>query len=529
MKKAFHSFARVRLQSVSFKTASLVLVLGFIRCTAQVVDWQSPIGGTNDDFFFGAAVSGDGGSVHAGFTYSGSSGNKTSALNGDGDFWLAKLDANGVKQWDRSYGGDSFDGAYSVQRTSDGGYILGGDSYSGVSGNKTNAAIGSGDGWLVKTDAAGNKQWERVFGGMMYDGIFVVRTNSDGGYMLVGQSYSGADGNKTNANLGEGDYWLIKTDANGDKVWERVFGGDGDDYPYAMESTGDGGFIIGGSSASGISGNKTNDTFGDYDYWIVKVDSNGDKEWERVFGGDGWDEVNDIKPTSDGGYIVAGSSESGANGNKDTPNFGFWDWWVVKLDGNGDKQWEVVLGGTNDQDYLNRVLETSDGGYLLAGTSWSNASGNKTNENIGNSDFWLVKLDSEGNKEWEQAYGGINEDYPWVLEPAGDGGFLLGGHSDSGMTGTKTSANFGGLDGWVLKLSSVVMAPPTLTIMRSPPSNVVVAWPSSATTYAIQHNMQIGTTNWSAPPEGVSDDGTNKSITITSHQGQRYFRLMKFP
>jgi len=508
---------------------ALFLLLGLSPCPAQIVEWQSAIGGTNDDFFFAAAPSGDGGFVLAGSSRSVASGNKTSGNNGNADFWLTKLDSSGVKQWDQSYGGTAFDTAYSVLKTGDGGYILGGVSYSGFNGNKTNAGIGSGDWWLVKADASGNKQWERVFGGTLYDAMEVVRTNQDGGYTLIGESYSGVDGNKTNANLGEGDIWLISTDATGDKVWERVFGGDDDEYAFAMEPTSDGGYIIGGTSLSGISGNKTNGNQGNYDYWIVKVDSDGIKQWERVYGGADWDELNSIKPTSDGGYIVAGSSESGATGNKATPNFGFWDWWVLKLDGNGDKQWEAVLGGTNDQDYLNRVLETSDGGYLLAGTSWSNASGNKTNENIGDSDFWLVKLGSDGDKEWEQVFGGINEDYPWVLEPADGGGFLLSGHSDSGMTGTKTSANYGGLDGWVLKLSSIGLMVPSLIIERATLNSVVVAWPSSASAYAIQENSQLGTTNWNTPAEGVSDDGTNKSITIMSPQGQRYFRLIKAP
>jgi len=509
--------------------ASFAMALLPFLCSAQMIEWQADVGGNTNEAIFTAAPSPGGGYVVCGSSASGPSGNKTSGNFGLEDFWLVKLDANGNKQWDKTYGGSGSEESYSVQPTGDGGYVMCGYSYSGATGNKTNLAIGSGDAWVVKTDGSGNLEWERVFGGVAFDVFYIVRTNSDGGYIMVGQSYSGVGGTKTNANLGEGDFWLVKTDAAGNQLWERVFGGDMDEYPYALEPTRDGGYIMGGSSASGISGNKTTGNFGNYDYWIVKVDTNGIKQWERTYGGDGWDEVNALKQTSDGGYIVAGSSPSGISGNKQLPAFGFYDWWLLKLDENGDKQWETVLGGTNDSDYLNQVVETSDGGFLLAGTSWSNASGNKTNENIGMSDYWLVKVDSNGNKLWEQVFGGTDEDYPWFLQPAGDGGYLLAGHSESGMTGNKTSNSYGGFDAWVLKLASMDTVLPSLSIGSTTSNSVVVAWPTSATGFELQENAQLGSTNWVAPAESVQDDGTNKSILVQSPSGERYYRLIKSP
>jgi protein involved in ribonucleotide reduction len=222
-----------------------------------------------------------------------------------------------------------------VQPTSDGGYILGGTSDSGVSGNKTTPNFGGADYWLVKVDGSGNKQWEQVFGGSGNEQIYSVQPTSDGGYILGGYSTSGVSGNKTTPGLGGSDYWLVKVDGSGNKQWEKVFGGSGDDVIQSVQPTSDGGYLLGGSSTSGVSGNKTTpslsslEEFGDY--WLVKVDGSGNKQWEQVFGGSGDDVLYSVQPTSDGGYILGGASHSGVSGNKTTPHFGNTDYWLVKL------------------------------------------------------------------------------------------------------------------------------------------------------------------------------------------------------
>ena len=193
---------------------------------------------------------------------------------------------------------------------------------------------------------------------------------------------------------------------------------------------------------------------------------------------------------------------------------------------DGDKQWETVLGLADSEDYLNRVLETADGGYLILGTSWSAASGNKTNENIGDSDYWFVKLDNSGNKQWEQAFGGTGEDYPWVLQPASDGEYDLAGHSGSEIYGNKTSSSFGLWEGWIFKLPFLDTPLPKLSIAFTPINKIIVAWPSSADGFSLQQNMQVNTTNWTSPAEAVNDDGANKFIIVTSPSGQKSYRLI---
>jgi hypothetical protein len=434
------------------------LWLGLAAAHAQPsIEWQASFGGSGGDNLYSVQPTSDGGYILGGVSHSGVSGNKTTPNFGSGDYWLVKVDGSGNKQWEQDFGGSGDDQLWSVQPTSDGGYILGGDSDSDVSGNKTTPGFGSGDCWLVKVDGSGNKQWEQVFGGSDVDLLVSVQPTSDGGYILGGVSSSGVSGNKTTPNFGGSDYWLVKVDASGNKQWEQVFGGSGNDWLYSVQPTSDGGYILGGSSFSGVSGNKTTPNFGstayDYgDYWLVKVDGSGNKQWESDFGGSSDDGLFSMQATSDGGYILGGVSSSGVSGNKTTPNFGSSDCWLVKVDGGGNKQWEKVFGGTSADGILS-VQPTSDGGYILGGSSWSGVSGNKTTPNFGFYDFWLVKVDRSGNKQWEQVFGGSGPEQLWSVQPTSDGGYILGGDSDSGVSGNKTTPNFGGSDYWLVKLS----------------------------------------------------------------------------
>src|SRR5204863_32675 len=144
---------------------------------------------------------------------------------------------------------------------------------------------GNIDYWIVKTDSIGNKQWDKDFGGTNNDELFSIQQTADGGYILGGCSVSGISGDKTQVNWGDIDYWIVKTDSLGNKQWDKDFGGTSDDFLYSMQQTADGGYILGGISSSGISGDKTQVTWGNSDYWIVKTDSLGNKQWDKDFGG----------------------------------------------------------------------------------------------------------------------------------------------------------------------------------------------------------------------------------------------------
>jgi hypothetical protein len=334
-----------------------------------------------------------------------------------------------VIQWEKTIGGNSYDELYCLAQTSDGGYILGGTSNSAISGDKSQASKGGVDYWAVKVDANGNKQWDKTFGGSGTDDLLSLVQTLDGGYILGGQSNSGVSGDKTGSNKGGlnsylSDYWVIKLDANGNKLWDKTYGGIDHEFFYSLAQTADGGYILGGSSRSGISGDKTQASNGAEDYWIVKLDAAGNKTWDKSIGADNSDMLSEISQTTDGGYVLGGWSASGFSGDKTQFSQGQHDYWVVKLNANGNIIWEKTFGG-NNRDELSNVTQTPDGGYILSGWSLSDISGDKTQANKGSWDYWVMKLDASGNKQWDKTFGGTDHDYLSGLASTPDGGFII--------------------------------------------------------------------------------------------------------
>ena len=272
------------------------------------------------------------------------------------DFLLVKTDSRGNEQWNKTFGGINDDSAYSVLQTSDGGYIL--------AGSTTDDAFDK-DYWLVKTDSSGDEQWNKTFGGTDYDCAYSIQQTSDGGYIFVGSTEAYGTGTESYG-TGSCDFWLIKTDSNGNWQWDKTFGGTGDDMAGSVQETSDGGYILAGS---------TSDNAFDTDLWLVKTDSKGNEQWDITFGGSCLDLGGAAQQTSDGGYILAGSTGSYGNGS--------FDFWLIKTDSNGNWQWDKTFGGTGD-DGAGSVQQTSDDGYILAGGTDSHGAGNE--------DAWLVKV-----------------------------------------------------------------------------------------------------------------------------------------
>jgi hypothetical protein len=429
-----------------------IMPAGGQQGSAPRIEWQRTFGGTNDDTLTSLEQTSDGGFILGGYSYSGTDGNKDSTNFGGADFWVLRLDANGNRVWEKSFGGSDNDFLYSLQQTSDGGYIVGGSSRSGVSGNKTAPNFGFNDFWVVRLDAQGGRLWDISFGGSSSDYLQSLAQAADGGFVLGGYSASGTDGDKTAPNLGNNDFWLVRLDANRNKIWDLTFGGGGRDALHSLQQTSDGGFVLGGDSTWSANGNKTSPVLGATDFWIVRLDSNGNKLWDRSFGGTNDDFLNTVQQTGDGGFLLGGTSASSTNGNKTSPNFGGYDFWLVRLDASGNELWDRSFGGSAN-DGLNSVQQTADGGSILGGYSASGTDGNKTNPNLGLEDFWVVRTDAGGNKLWEQTFGGAGSDSLHVVRQTADGGFILGGQSSSGVSGSKSRANFGGSDFWVVKLA----------------------------------------------------------------------------
>ena len=240
----------------------------------------------------------------------------------------------------------------------------------------------------------------------------MVRQTTDGGYILGGFSTSKISVDKTENNNGPtstADYWVIKLDAMGDIIWQNTIGGDNEEELRCAVPTSEGGYILGGSSNSNISGDKTQGSKGGYDYWIIKLDSIGNISWQRTFGGSQEDRCRDIHQTGDGGFIIGGYSFSGISGNKTEANISGGiitnDYWIIKINELGGIEWQKTIGGT-DNDYENCLALTADGGYIVGGHSISPISGDKTEASIGGYDFWIVKLNATGTIQWQNTIGG---------------------------------------------------------------------------------------------------------------------------
>jgi len=256
--------------------------------------WNKTFGGASDDSGYSVGQTSDGGYIITGSTWSYGAGGE--------DVWLIKTDSSGDLSWNKTFGGSDGDHGYSVQQTSDGGYIIAGWTYS--------YGAGDDDVWLIKTDSSGDLSWNKTFGGSDADGGTSIQQTSDGGYIIVGDTFSYGAGNR--------DAWLIKTDSSGNKAWDKTFGSSGVDYGNWVQQTPDGGYIICRSHGD------SHDSSGySYDVKLIKTDSLGSETWGKYFGGSDFDWGNSLQQTSDGGYIIAGFTRSYGAGSYDV--------WLVKV------------------------------------------------------------------------------------------------------------------------------------------------------------------------------------------------------
>src|SRR5574341_96915 len=355
--------------------------------------WDKPFGGPGDDTAASVVETSDGGYIITGTTSSYSAGGS--------DIWLIKTDANGNRLWDKPFGGPGDDKAASVVETSDHGYI--------ITGTTSSYSAGGSDIWLIKTDAKGNRLWDKPFGGKDNESAVAIEHTSDGGYIITGttSSYS----------AGGSDIWLVKTDANGSRIWDRPFGGPGDETAASVVDTSDGGYIITGTTSSYSAGGS--------DIWLIKTDANGNRLWDKPFGGPGDDTAASVVETSDHGYIITGTTSSYSAGGSDI--------WLIKTDAKGNRLWDKPFGGKDNESAV-AIEHTSDGGYIIAGTTSSYSAGG--------SDIWLVKTDANGNRLWDKPFGGPGDDTAASVVETSDDGYII--------AGTTSSYNAGGSDVWIL-------------------------------------------------------------------------------
>lgn len=342
--------------------------------------------------------------------------------------------------WEKSYGGKHAEYLFDAIPTPDYGFILVGSSVSGKNGNKDERNKGDLDYWVWKMKENGDFDWQKSYGGNKVDLLQSICLTNDGGFILGGTSNSDKGLDKRSDCLGQEDVWIIKLDAKGGEIWQKTLGGYAMEKLLSITQTKDGGYILGGTSSSNRTtinekqavdlNQKTEDSKGNLDYWVVKLKSSGDVEWQKTIGGIYVDELKSIHQTSDGGYILGGYSNSPESGNKTEPNFGQSDYWVVKLDKDGEITWQRTYGGDKD-DKLFSLIKTKDGGFILGGSSNSGATHTKSKSNKKGTDYWVVKLDENGGIEWQETYDyGMNDMLTSIIQTE-DESYLIGGYAQS--------------------------------------------------------------------------------------------------
>ncbi len=454
------------VKKVFFLFTAILYSTTFLFSQLPAIQWQNTIGGSLVDYPLDGRQTADGGFIIIGNSNSSISGNKSENNLGNSDYWIVKTNAVGALQWENTIGGDDIDAPQSVCQTTDGSYIVAGVSKSGITGDKTEANLGDYDCWIVKLDETGHIQWQNTIGGSDFDAVLSVLPTADGGCLLGASSQSSISGDKTEESRGGIDYWLVKLNTAGNIEWQKTIGGMGNDYLRSVQLTADGGYILAGVSGSGlIGGEKSDSGRGLSDYWIVKLDANRSIEWQKTVGGSEDESVFGLLQTGDG-YIVVGTSQSGISGDKTEPTQGNVDYWLVKLKTDGNLQWQRNIGGNAPEDFPS-LQPAADGGYLLVGSSESYISGDKTQNNVAYDDYWLLKLDTTGYIQWQTTIGGDGSELYPTIHPTADAGYVVIGASSSGISGNKTQASKGTLDYWIVKLApGIIPTTETLAAQR---------------------------------------------------------------
>ncbi|TAK34483.1 MAG: gliding motility-associated C-terminal domain-containing protein, partial [Saprospiraceae bacterium] len=436
-----------------------------------IVEWSHHFGGSAQDQANEIRQTQDGGFIVAG--YSRSANQDVTQNHGGADFWVLKLDSLGVLQWQKSLGGSGDDIATAVVEATNGDFLIAGGTTSNdgqVSGNH-----GQEDVWVVRLDASGNLQSAKCFGGTKNERTEALNITPGGGFILAGYSQS-SNGDLT-SNNGDFDYWILKLDAAANIEWQKNFGGTLSDWGFDIAPTPDGGYIATGSTFSNDGNVSANQGF--YDYWAVKLQANGDLQWEKNFGGAGEERAYAIDVRQDGTTVIGGTSISGSGDV--SGNNGSYDFWAIGLDATGTMLWSHNYGGSQE-DRAFGMKGLSAGGYLLAGMSVS--SNGNISQNHGSKDAWLLRLDDTGNLVWEKNFGGTLDDRFYDIRPLNGGGFVAAGFSTS--TDFDLGGNYGAQDVWVIKLApdSLILSLGTdtllcageMTLLDVPDDNFTYLW-----------------------------------------------------
>ena len=446
----------------------------------------------SSDFDNGNAVTAtvDGGYIAVGYTY-GNDGDVTGFHGGAFDIWVVKYDANGNMMWQKTVGGSGDENGYAIHQMSDGNYLITG--YTNSTDGDVIGNHGQFDFWAFKLDVDGNLFWQKCYGGTNREYAIGSDLTADGGFIMIGHSLS-FDGDVT-GNHGW-DYWVVKTDINGEIEWQKCYGGSDLDYGTSVHPTSDGGYILGGQAYSN-DGDIT-DPYGVQDYWIVKTDNMGNLEWQKSLGGTDEEYCNEVIQTADGGYIINGTTYS--SDGLISGYHGAGDSWVVKLDNTGAFWWQITLGSSYF-DYGNSVREMNSGGYILLNTAGANDG--DVSGNHGGHDIWMVKLNYMGDLDWQKCYGGSEWDRAGnggAMQIMADGGILVTGESSS-IDGD-VEGNNGAYDLWMFRTTAEGCETVTdLNALSITTNSAMLVWtPKPGGVKYRVYWREVGTFEWNKKP-----------------------------
>ena len=323
--------------------------------------------------------------------------------------------------WDKTFGNRLEDMGFSIIQTKNGGYAIAGctildrkeikDTWRAKLGFIELTKDKRQDIWVIKLDKNGNMEWDKAFGENRPDIAHSIIQSKDGGYAVAGFIWT--------IYADKQDIWILKLDENGNIEWDKTFDKDENDIAYSIIQTKDGNYVIAASTGLKIRG--------EANCWVINLGSKGNIEWENNFGGIGLQEIYSIVQTKDEGFIAVGGIWSKGAGKGDV--------YLVKLNKRGDLLWDRTFGGS-ENDEARSIIQTEDGSYVVTGFTVS--------EDLGDKDFWVIKLDKDSNKVWDKSLGGTSEDWANSIVQTKDGGYMVAGCTKSIVTG-KT-------DIWIVKL-----------------------------------------------------------------------------
>jgi hypothetical protein len=426
------------MKSKRIKFVFFLYCLPLLAISQPQIQWQRNFGGQGADEGTQIIQTTDSGYVLVGVTDSNNG--DVNGNHGSGDFWIVRLSNDGVIEWKKCLGGSSTEKCYSVSNTNDSGFILAGQSSSNngnVSGNH-----GGVDCWVVKLNNQGILEWQRSYGGSALDEAWSIQSTTDGGYVFAGRT-SSHDGDITDW-YGGFDYWVVKLNSTGEIDWQKTIGGTGYDMCYSIKQTFDGGYILIGESNS--TDGDVLGLIGSSDFWVVKLSSTGIVEWQKTLGSSSLDRGNDIIQLPTGEFLAFGHV-SWQDGDV-TLAYGGYDYWVAKLSHTGDLIWQRTYGGTGE-DFSSQINPTQDGGFILVGST--NSKDFDIVDNNGGVEYLIMKADSTGQLQWQRTLGGTKADRAFSGIQTSDNGYILTGYSWS--NNGDSGGNYGENDFWVVKLA----------------------------------------------------------------------------